>query len=70
MSSYNGCVMSQFKKLEQDLCARGEPKWIYAMHPLCLLLSGIIAARDGELRLRMDRRGWKWLLIPILGSEP
>lgn len=30
--TYNGYVMSQFKKLEQDLRARGEIKWKHAMH--------------------------------------
>jgi predicted nucleotidyltransferase len=30
--TYNGYVMSQFKKLEQDLRARGDIKWKHAMH--------------------------------------
>jgi uncharacterized protein len=30
--TYNGYVMSQFKKLEQDLRALGEIKWKHAMH--------------------------------------
>lgn len=46
--------MSQFKKLEQDLRARGEIKWKHAMHLLRLLLSGISALREGELRVRLD----------------
>src|SRR3989454_1394671 len=33
-------MMSQFKKLEQDLRARGEIKWKHAMHLMRLLLSG------------------------------
>src|SRR5688500_18980912 len=41
--TYNGYVMSQFKKLEQDLRARGEIKWKHAMHLMRLLLSGISA---------------------------
>src|SRR6185503_351047 len=41
--TYNGYVMSQFKKLEQDLRARGEIKWKHAMHLMRLLLSGITA---------------------------
>ena len=40
--TYNGYVMSQFKKLEQDLRARGEIKWKRAMHLMRPLLSGII----------------------------
>lgn len=52
--TYNGYVMSQFKKLEQDLRARGEIKWKHAMHLMRLLLSGVTALREGELRLRLD----------------
>src|SRR5688572_20518573 len=52
--TYNGYVMSQFKKLEQDLRARGEIKWKHAMHLIRLLLSGIAALREGELRVRLD----------------
>ena len=52
--TYNGYVMSQFKKLEQDLRARGEIKWKHAMHLIRLLLSGINALREGELRVRLD----------------
>ncbi|MDB6028218.1 MAG: nucleotidyltransferase, partial [Verrucomicrobiales bacterium] len=52
--TYNGYVMSQFKKLEQDLRARGEIKWKHAMHLMRLLLSGITALREGELRIRLD----------------
>ena len=53
--TYNGYVMSQFKKLEQDLRARGDIKWKHAMHLIRLLISGISALRDGDLRLRLDR---------------
>lgn len=52
--TYNGYVMSQFKKLEQDLRARGEIKWKHAMHLIRLLLSGISALQEGQLRLRLD----------------
>lgn len=52
--TYNGYVMSQFKKLEQDLRARGEIKWKHALHLMRLLLSGISALREGELRVRLD----------------
>jgi len=52
--TYNGYVMSQFKKLEQDLRARGEIKWKHAMHLIRLLLSGITALREGELRVRLE----------------
>jgi hypothetical protein len=47
--TFNGYVMSQFKKLEQDLRARGAIKWKHAMHLVRLLLAGIVLLRDGEL---------------------
>lgn len=52
--TYSGYVMSQFKKLEQDLRARGEIKWKHAMHLVRLLLSGITMLREGSLRVRLD----------------
>lgn len=61
--TYNGYVMSQFKKLEQDLRARGEIKWKHAMHLIRLLLSGISALREGELRVRLDEHREKLLQI-------
>jgi len=65
--TYNGYVMSQFKKLEQDLRARGEIKWKHAMHLMRLLLSGISALREGELRVRLDEH--RAALLAIKGGE-
>ncbi len=45
--TYNGYVMSQFKKLEQDLRTRGAIRWKHAMHLIRLLLSGITVLKDG-----------------------
>ena len=45
--TYNGYVMSQFKKLEQDLRAKGAIKWKHAMHLIRLLLSGVTTLREG-----------------------
>ncbi len=44
--TYNGYVISQFKKLEQDLRTHGEIRWKHAMHLIRLLLSGITALRE------------------------
>lgn len=52
--TYNGYVMSQFKKLEQDLRARGEIKWKHAMHLMRLLLSGVNALLEGEIRIQLE----------------
>jgi hypothetical protein len=45
--TFNGYVMSQFKKLEQDLRTKGAIKWKHAMHLIRLQLSGEQALRDG-----------------------
>jgi hypothetical protein len=45
--TYNGYVMSQFKKMEQDLRTRGEIRWKHAMHLIRLLLAGVTALREG-----------------------
>ena len=67
--TYNGYVMSQFKKLEQDLRARGDIKWKHAMHLMRLLLSGISALREGELRVRLDEHRAAFLAIKR-GDQP
>ncbi len=45
--TYNGYVMSQFRRLKQDLRTRGAIKQKHAMHLVRLLLSGITALREG-----------------------
>jgi len=47
--TYNGYVMSQFKKLEQDFRTTGAPKWKHAMHLIRLLVSGVTALREGRV---------------------
>jgi hypothetical protein len=49
--TYNGYVLSQFKKLQSDLRNKGEVKWKHVMHLLRLLLSGIAALEEGEIRV-------------------
>jgi predicted nucleotidyltransferase len=61
--TYNGYVMSQFKKLEQDLRARGEIRWKHATHLIRLLLSGITALEEGQLRIRLDEHREELLRI-------
>lgn len=67
--TYNGYVMSQFKKLEQDLRGRGEIKWKHAMHLMRLLLSGISALRELKLRVRLDEHRDTLLAIKR-GDQP
>jgi uncharacterized protein len=61
--TYNGYVMSQFKKLEQDLRVNGEIRWKHAMHLMRLLLQGIEILREGELIIKVDANRDKLLSI-------
>lgn len=68
--TYNGYVMSQFKKLEQDMRSMGAPRWKHAMHLIRLLLSGVAILREGyvpvnvaaqrELLLAIKRGAMAW----------
>ena len=69
--TYNGYVMSQFKKLEQDLRNNGEIKWKHAMHLIRLLLQGIsilteqhvpvnvVSHREALLAIRDGHEPWE-----------
>lgn len=52
--TYNGYVMSQFKKLEQDLRTKGVIREKHAMHLIRLLLSGITVLREGFVPVRIE----------------
>ena len=52
--SYNGYVMSQFKKLEADVRTTGALKWKHAMHLVRLLVAGVTALRDGHVPVRVE----------------
>jgi hypothetical protein len=45
--TYNGYVMSQFKRMQADIRNHGQLKWKHVMHLIRLLLSGIHALRHG-----------------------
>ena len=61
--TYNGYVMSQFKKLEGDLRTTGEIKWKHAMHLIRLLLQGIEILREADLIVRVAENREKLLSI-------
>ncbi|HYN89356.1 MAG TPA: nucleotidyltransferase domain-containing protein [Ardenticatenaceae bacterium] len=61
--TYNGYVMSQFKKLEQDLRNRGKIRWKHAMHLVRLLLSGITVLREGIVPLHVGEHRAQLLAI-------
>ena len=52
--TYNGYVMSQFKRLEQDLRATGDVKWKHAMHLIRLLLQGISVLTEAHVPVRVS----------------
>ncbi|MEM9950427.1 MAG: nucleotidyltransferase domain-containing protein [Chloroflexota bacterium] len=47
--TYNGYVMSQFKRMNKHLENHGEIRWKHAMHLIRLLLAGITALREGHI---------------------
>jgi hypothetical protein len=61
--TYNGYVLSQFKKLEQDLRIKGAIKQKHAMHLIRLLLAGITALRDGVIPVRVAEQRDRLLAI-------
>jgi predicted nucleotidyltransferase len=51
--TYNGYVMSQFKKMQADIRNQGRVKWKHVMHLIRLLLSGIRVLREGFVPVRV-----------------
>jgi uncharacterized protein len=45
--TYNGYVISQFKRMQADIRNHGAVKWKHVMHLIRLLLSGIHVLREG-----------------------
>lgn len=52
--TYNGYVMSQFKKMQADIRNQGQVKWKHVMHLIRLLISGINVLRNGFVPVRVD----------------
>ncbi|MBZ0276156.1 MAG: nucleotidyltransferase domain-containing protein [Anaerolineae bacterium] len=61
--TYNGYVMSQFRKLQKDIENHGEIRWKHAMHLIRLLLSGIIALREGMIPVHVEEHRERLLAI-------
>jgi hypothetical protein len=68
--TYNGYVVSQFRKLEQDLRVRGELRWKHAMHLVRLLLAGIAVLRDGLVPVEVAPEQRERLLAVRRGEVP
>lgn len=65
--TFNGYVLSQFKKLESDISQYGEPKWKHVMHLIRLLLSGITILQEGVMPVEVI--DFKQELIQIRRGE-
>jgi uncharacterized protein len=55
-TTYNGYVLSQFKRMEQDLRTAGEIRWKHAMHLIRLLVAGVTALREGYVPVRVEEQ--------------
>jgi predicted nucleotidyltransferase len=61
--TYNGYVMSQFKKMQSDLRNQGQVKWKHVMHLIRLLISGIHVLREGFVTVRVEEHREQLLAI-------
>jgi predicted nucleotidyltransferase len=61
--TYNGYVLSQFKKMQADLRNKGQVKWKHVMHLIRLLLSGIGTMREGFVTVRVEEHRENLLAI-------
>jgi uncharacterized protein len=61
--TYNGYVMSQFKKMQTDIRNQGRIKWKHVMHLVRLLLSGTTVLREGYVPVRVDEHRERLLAI-------
>ena len=61
--TYNGYVLSQFRRIEQDLRTHGAVRNKHAMHLIRLLLSGTIALREGTIPVRVSEHRSQLLAI-------
>lgn len=61
--TYNGYVMSQFKKMQGDIRNHGKVKWKHVMHLIRLLHSGIHVLRHGMVSVQVGEHREKLLSI-------
>jgi predicted nucleotidyltransferase len=61
--TYNGYVLSQFKKIRARLDANREVKWKHAMHLLRLLLAGIVTLQEGYVPVKVEEHREQLLAI-------
>ena len=68
--TFNGYVMSQFKKMQADIRNQGQVKWKHVMHLTRLLISGISVLRNGFVPVRVDQQQREQLLAIKRGELP
>lgn len=68
--TYNGYVMSQFRRLMHRRERGLEPKWKHAMHLIRLLLSGITALQEHVVPVRVDESHRQRLMSIRAGEMP
>jgi uncharacterized protein len=61
--TYNGYVMSQFKRMHAHVRNHGEIKWKHVMHLIRLLISGATVLREGFVPVRVEEHREKLLAI-------
>jgi predicted nucleotidyltransferase len=61
--TYNGYVVSQFKKMQADLRNQGQVKWKHVMHLLRLLIAGIHVLRHGHVPVRVEEHREQLLAV-------
>jgi predicted nucleotidyltransferase len=61
--TFNGYVLSQFKKMQADLRNQGQVKWKHVMHLIRLLISGIHVLKFGDVAVRVDEHRDQLLAI-------
>lgn len=61
--TYNGYVMSQFKKMQSAFRNQGRVKWKHVMHLVRLLLSGIEVLRTGHVPVDVGKNRERLLAI-------
>jgi predicted nucleotidyltransferase len=61
--TYNGYVLSQFKKIQGDLRNTGAVKWKHVMHLIRLLISGVTVLEESYVPVRVDEHRERLLSI-------
>ena len=61
--TFNGYVLSQFKKMQSDIRNQGTVKWKHVMHLIRLLISGISVLKHGFVPVRVEEHRDRLLAV-------